>query len=483
MIGVRSGSAPGTGGGGERARGRRGRPPRRSSRPGRRIMSTRHQSPEVGHRERAQALQRSRVVERRAEQLARLGEELEPAARGALALVEPRLLDRQRRPGRPAAAASARPARRRRGAASCRRAGRPAAGPRRASGTPSSDFSPLLGSSGLTSSASLDIGDEDRPDAPRRRARRSRGPSGTRLPASTSSSRPRAQRATSSSLFSSSRSTTAVSARITLRTPSSRFCQQAVEVEVAERRLRDDLEVAQPRDRLFRLGARLALPREEDRAVHRERRAAREPGRERQLSAAPYSRSDSDHASVSAPRVVAAARPAAPPRPTSERACVISSKWRSSRVVVASDSGSNSAEDHRLTRAQRARRRLRRVDRRRVEHPHLAQQVFLLARRPPPPRPVGSSRRRPRARPRCTSRRASGPRAARPERASASQSSEARQAPRPPRPGSERPRQRSPMRLADGRRRRPRWGSEWPRSERRAVLEWAVKGSNLRPWD
>ena len=331
--------------------------------------------PEVRHGERAQAPQCSRVVERGAQQLARFGEELEPAARRALVLVEARLLDRERdavgeqlqgalvllaeepRFHRPDVEDAQEPALDEERHAEQR-------------------FQPFLGQERVEQLGLADIGDEDRPALlgdPAREAAAEWNPNPlARLDVLLEALGP--ARDELLSLLVQEERDRGVGAHDPAD-PLEQVPQEAVEVEMREGGLRDDLEVAQASDRLFRIRACLALSREEHRVVHGQRRSAREAFRERHLGLAVLALRLRPGQRQRAERVAAGDQRHRHGGARSELGdqlevpLVTNRRGQRLRVEL--------AEDHRLPRAQRPRRRLRRVDGRRIEHPHLAQQVFL----------------------------------------------------------------------------------------------------------
>ena len=151
--------------------------------------------------------------------------------------------------------------------------------------------------------------------------------------------------------------------------------EQAVEVEVCERGLGDHLELPQARGRLLCNGARLPLAREQDRVVDGQRGAAGELGREHDLGLG-----------VAAPGL----RPGERERPERARPRDKGDGDGRSRIqldhqlvvpLVARRRGEGLRvelrEHDRLAAAHGPRRGLRRVDRRLVERPHLAEQVLL----------------------------------------------------------------------------------------------------------
>ena len=216
------------------------------------------------------------MVERRAQQLARFGEELEPAARRALVLVEARLLDRERdavgeqlqgalvllaeepRFHRPDVEDAQEPALDEERHAEQR-------------------FQPFLGQERVEQLGLADIGDEDRPALlgdPAREAAAEWNPNPlARLDVLLEALGP--ARDELLSLLVQEERDRGVGAHDPAD-PLEQVLQEAVEVEMREGGLRDDLEVAQASDRLFRIRACLALPREEHRVVHGQRRSARE---------------------------------------------------------------------------------------------------------------------------------------------------------------------------------------------------------------
>ena len=234
--------------------------------------------PEIRDGEDGQALQGGRVVERRAEQLARLREELEPPAGGSLAFVEPRLLDRERHPvgqqlHRPLVVVREDP---RHDRADVEDSQQPALDHQR---HPEQRLQPALNEQRIDELGALGVRDED-------------GRAGGRHPAGEAladgdphagldlflePARPRGDQLLARVVEQQRHRRVGAHHRAEAV---EQVLQQPVEIEVGEGGLRDHLEVAQPGGGLFRRRASLALAGEQDRVVDGERGTPCQLGRE-----------------------------------------------------------------------------------------------------------------------------------------------------------------------------------------------------------